>query len=241
VVAAQRKLELIEELIDELKNFRFCAPDADLELIWGVTATYRDIIIRLQRLAAPLLPLVEQTRLNGIQAEPDNLYSAFDADSEIKALMPDIEAAIVAAKAKLPPRRSGAKPLPVPLCSVIGDVLGNYVFHHKTLEGLFHGAGAVGDVPEGNCVVKCQKWLKRMHEEVAAPAAVLGKVLEEFMEVDNPYKAEQQDPGRKKNSRDTRQVWALLPSGRAGDGRINGAPHQSIAGNSERAGSGGSG
>jgi hypothetical protein len=197
VVAAQKKFELVEELVDEIKKFRFCAPDADLELIWGVTAAYRDMLIRLQRLAGPLLPLVEQTRLNGIHAEPDNLYSAFDADSEIKALLPDIEAAVEAGRTKLLPPRADAKPLPVPLCSVVGDVLGNYVFHHKTLEGLFYGAGAMGDVPEGNCVVKCQNWLKRMHQEVADPAAVLGKVLEEFMEVDNLYN-EKQEPGRKR-------------------------------------------
>jgi hypothetical protein len=35
-----------------------------------------------------------------------------------------------------------------------------------------------------------------MHEDVPDPAAVLGKVLEEFMEVDNQYKAEEQETGR---------------------------------------------
>jgi hypothetical protein len=37
-----------------------------------------------------------------------------------------------------------------------------------------------------------------MHEEVSNPAAVLGKVIEEFMEVDNSYKAEEQQTGREK-------------------------------------------
>jgi hypothetical protein len=40
-----------------------------------------------------------------------------------------------------------AKPLPVPLCSIVGDVLGNFIYHHKTLERLFYQAGAAGEVP----------------------------------------------------------------------------------------------
>ena len=92
-----------------------------------------------------------------------------------------------------------AKPLPIPVCSIVGDVLGTSVYHHKTLERLFYQAGAVGEVPPGNCVVKCQEWLKRMHTEVANPTAVLGKVLEEFMEVDGSYGngGSQSDPRKK--------------------------------------------
>ena len=81
---------------------------------------------------------------------------------------------------------------------VVGEVLGSFIYHHLTLETLFYEAGAVGEVPEGNCVTKCQTWLKRMHTEVAAPAIVLGKVLEEFMEVERYYKQEEQETGRKR-------------------------------------------
>ena len=90
------------------------------------------------------------------------------------------------------------KPLPVPVCSIVGDVLGSYVAYHKPLERTFYEAGATGEVPPGNCVIKCQTWLKRLHEEVPDPPAVLGKVIEEFMEVDNSYRAEDQQTGRKK-------------------------------------------
>jgi hypothetical protein len=93
---------------------------------------------------------------------------------------------------------STLKTLPIPVCSIVGDVLGSFFYHHKTLESMFYQAGAVGDVPEGNCVVKCQSWLKRMHTEVPNPAAVLGKVLEEFMEVDRSFQAEAQEAGRQK-------------------------------------------
>jgi hypothetical protein len=90
-----------------------------------------------------------------------------------------------------------AKPLPVPVCSIVGDVLGNFIYHHKTLERLFYQAGAAGEVPPGSCVVKCQEWLKRMHNDVADPTAVLGKVLEEFMEVDRSYGGSEPDPRKK--------------------------------------------
>jgi len=90
------------------------------------------------------------------------------------------------------------KPLPVPVCSIVGDVLGLFIYSHKRLEALFYEAGAVGDVPPGNCVEKCQNWLKRMHEDVPDPAAILGKTLEEFMEVDRDFEIEKQQAGRKK-------------------------------------------
>jgi hypothetical protein len=93
---------------------------------------------------------------------------------------------------------TAANPLPVPVCSIVGDVLGSFIYSHRTLDRLFREAGAVGDVPPGNCVLKCQSWLKRMHTEVPDPAAVLGKVLEEFMEVDSSFKAEDQQAGRQK-------------------------------------------
>jgi hypothetical protein len=91
-----------------------------------------------------------------------------------------------------------AKPLPIPVCSIVGGVLGGFVAYHQPLERLFYEAGAAGEVPPGNCIIKCQSWLNRLQEEVPNPAAVLGKVLEEFMEVDNSYQAEAQQTGREK-------------------------------------------
>jgi Abortive infection C-terminus len=93
---------------------------------------------------------------------------------------------------------SGATPLPVPVCSIVGNVLGSFIYSHSRIERLFYEAGALGEVPEGNCVQKCNTWLKRMHTEVPDPAAVLGKILEEFMEVESSFKPEDQDAGRQK-------------------------------------------
>jgi hypothetical protein len=91
-----------------------------------------------------------------------------------------------------------AKALPVPLCIIVGNVVGSYVYNHRALERLFYEAGASGDAPEGNCVTKCQIWLKRLHTEVADPAAVLGKFIEEFMEVDGSAEFNDKAPGRQK-------------------------------------------
>jgi hypothetical protein len=77
-------------------------------------------------------------------------------------------------------------------------VLGSFIYSHSRIERLFDEAGAPGEVPQGNCVQKCKTWLKRMHTDVPDPAAVLGKVLEEFMEVESSFKPEDQDAGRQK-------------------------------------------
>ena len=118
----------------------------------------------------------------------------------MQAILPDIKAALETAVDAAEGRTtSNARALPVPVCSIVGAVLGAFIYSHKKLEQLFYQAGAAGDPPPGNCVVKCQTWLKRMHTEVPDPAAVLGKVLEEFMEVDSSFKPpDEQNAGRKK-------------------------------------------
>ena len=102
------------------------------------------------------------------------------------------------------------KPLPVPVCSVVANVLGDYHYSHKALELLFYEAGATGEVPDGNCVTKCESWLKRMHDDVPDPAAVLGKVLEKFMEVDDTFRLRYSGARAQTYSGHARQVWIDL-------------------------------
>jgi hypothetical protein len=192
------KKEIIANTVAQVRGFRFCGPSDDPDEQTAVTAGYRHLVIQLQRLAGPLLSGDAADRLNALEVEINNLYSAYDASSELQALLPDIEAAMEAASEVEKRSTMSAKPMPVPVCSIVGSVLGGFVYHHKSLESLFYQAGAVGEVPSGNCVVKCQDWLKRMHTEVNDPIAVLGKVIEEFMEVDRPYQLEDQQAGRKR-------------------------------------------
>ena len=171
-----------------MQGFRFCGPSDDPDEISGVTLGYRHLLIQLQRSATPLLPDDPATRLNSLEVEPNDLYSAFNAHAEINALIPDIEEAIEAHEAQQQsnPTAAAPGPLPTAVCSIVGQVLGSTIYHHKTLEYLFYQAGAAAEVPEGNCVIKCQTWLRRLHDETQDPMLVLGKVIEEFMEVDNP-------------------------------------------------------
>lgn len=191
------KREMVANTIAQVRKFRFCGPSDDPDEQTAVTAGYRHLVIQLQRIAGPILPEETVSRLNALNVEIDNLYSAYDASSEVDALLPDIESALEVLD-NTQKQIGPANHLPVPVCSIVGDVLGNFIYHHKTLERLFYQAGAVGEVPPGNCIVKCQSWLRRMHTEIADPAAVLGKVLEEFMEVDSSYPPDRQEDGRKK-------------------------------------------
>lgn len=76
--------------------------------------------------------------------------------------------------------------IPNPVASTIGSVIGSYYYRHKVIEDLFDRAGAPGEPPEGNCVDKSTAWLKRCSSDLSVDAlAILGRVLEEFMEVDH--------------------------------------------------------
>lgn len=79
------------------------------------------------------------------------------------------------------------KDFPRPLATVVGEVIGSYYFHHRSLESLFYEAGASGEVPEGSCTRKVTKWLVREGKSDPAKAlGILGKVIEEFMDGDIP-------------------------------------------------------
>lgn len=193
------KREIITDTINQIRKFRFCAPSDDPDEQTAVTAGYRHLLIQIKRLAGPILPEDAASRLNAVDVEINDLYSAYEASSELKALLPDIETALEVlddAQKQIGPLP--AKPLPTAVCSIAGNVLGSFVYNHKKIESLFHQAGAAREAPPGNCVVKCQDWLKRMHTEVPDPAAVLGKVLEEFMEVDSTFQIEDQQEGRRR-------------------------------------------
>ena len=184
---SETKQQRIRETIDHHRSFKFCGPSDDLDEITAVTLGYRHLVVQLQRLASPILPEPAASLLNSLEVEVDNLYSAFEARAEIEAIILDIEEALAlrtSSGAPLPLAASPSRQLPVAVCSIVGEALGSSIYHHKTLERLFYEAGAQGEVPDGNCVVKCQTWLKRMHTEVEDPVLLLGKVIEEFMEVD---------------------------------------------------------
>jgi hypothetical protein len=88
------KREIITNLIDDARKFRFCGPSDDPDEQTAVTVGYRHLVVQFKRLASPILPEAAATRLNAIDVEVDNLYSAYDARAELDALLLDIEAAL---------------------------------------------------------------------------------------------------------------------------------------------------
>ncbi|CAD2259700.1 abortive infection family protein [Xanthomonas arboricola] len=78
------------------------------------------------------------------------------------------------------------KEFPRPLASIVGEIIGTYYFHHKSIETLFYEAGASGDPPEGNVYKKTELWLIREGREDAAKSLlILGKVVEDLMDGDS--------------------------------------------------------
>lgn len=75
--------------------------------------------------------------------------------------------------------------IPLRVIYVVADVLGTWYYSHTKLEILFGESGAPGEPPPGNCVKKCQDWLKRANADPDVdPVDVLGKVLVDFMSRD---------------------------------------------------------
>ena len=89
--------------------------------------------------------------------------------------------------------------IPRAVSTVVGEVIGSHYYSHAALESLFMEAGAPGDIPDGSCVRKSVAWLKRASEDPACDGLrVLGRVIEEFMEVEP---ASQNDVWRERRGR----------------------------------------
>jgi hypothetical protein len=77
---------------------------------------------------------------------------------------------------------SQKKTLPVAVCAVVNEVITG---SHSTLDALFKRAGAPGEPPDLAHHSKWKTWLIKASEDPHTDAyRVLGKVLEEFMELD---------------------------------------------------------
>jgi nucleoside phosphorylase len=75
--------------------------------------------------------------------------------------------------------------IPNPVIYAVGDVLGNWYYSHTKLNTLFGENGFPGDPPAGNCIHKCQEWMKRANnDDDVDPLELLGLVLLEFMNLD---------------------------------------------------------
>jgi len=75
--------------------------------------------------------------------------------------------------------------IPDSVIYIVGDVLGTWYYSHTKLDTLFGGTGFPGQPPSGNCVQKCQEWMRRANSTPNInPRDLLGGVLAEFMNLD---------------------------------------------------------
>src|SRR4051812_35081757 len=81
----------------------------------------------------------------------------------------------------------GDRKIPNAVIAVVADVLSKHHFNHTRLNTLFASAGAPGEPPDGNCTQKCDRWLKACNSDRSTDAfSVLGSVLKDFMEQEEP-------------------------------------------------------
>ncbi|MDY7001462.1 MAG: abortive infection family protein, partial [Thermodesulfobacteriota bacterium] len=74
--------------------------------------------------------------------------------------------------------------IPRPIIAVIADIFSDH-YSHAELNRLYSYADAPGDRPEGSKKIKCLEWLARCNKDESVDALkILGKLLEEFMEVE---------------------------------------------------------
>ena len=117
------KRDMIVGTIANLRKFRFCGPSDDPDEQTAVTVGYRYLVTQLQRWVAPLVGDDIAERLNALDVEVNNIYSAYDVRAELDALLPDIETAIEALADR--ERSAGmsirANPIPTAVCAVVGE------------------------------------------------------------------------------------------------------------------------
>ena len=84
------------------------------------------------------------------------------------------------------------------LCSVVGDVIASTV-SHATLDALFFSAGAPGEPPVLSHHGKWKEWLFRTGQDPNTDSlAVLGNILEEFMDLPQKFGTPEYDEWRAK-------------------------------------------
>lgn len=72
--------------------------------------------------------------------------------------------------------------IPAPVIAVLSENMPT-METHASLNNLFSYAEAPGEPPEGSKSVKAQEWLRRINKETKHPLAVLGRLIECYMEL----------------------------------------------------------
>jgi len=73
--------------------------------------------------------------------------------------------------------------IPQPVISILSEHMG-FTETHATMNSLFMYADAPGDAPDLSKVAKAQEWLRRINKECDDPLAILGRLIEGYMETE---------------------------------------------------------
>ncbi len=88
------KKEQILSAIDDFDKFKFCGPGDDPDEKTNVCLGFRYLLSQLKILASPYLPEDINSQLKDIEIGINDLYSVYEANAVISALLPDIEETI---------------------------------------------------------------------------------------------------------------------------------------------------
>src|ERR1700683_207548 len=148
--------ELIAGLITKARGFRFCGPGDDPDEQTAVTSGYHYLVTQFKRLVSPILSEPAASRLNLIEVEINNIYSAYEAKAELDALLPDIEDALEVAD-------TAATRTPIPRAAFAGD---DCKFARQAIEEARKSVSEQDGRPHpmvGAVVVKNGKFLSAAH------------------------------------------------------------------------------
>ena len=90
--AAQK--EKLAEVLAEIRKFHFPVSIDDIGEQYVFALTVRDLVIRLQTLATPVLPVETMVLLNSIEVDVQDFVSASGARAELDALVPAVKDAL---------------------------------------------------------------------------------------------------------------------------------------------------
>ncbi|MDF7418575.1 abortive infection family protein [Proteus mirabilis] len=77
------------------------------------------------------------------------------------------------------------KEIPQPVISIVAEYVSKNE-SHATLSSLFRYADAPPDEPQGSKLVKASEWLMQTNKLSKSPLAILGKIIERYMDADLP-------------------------------------------------------
>ena len=96
------RTERISKIIKDIRAVKFGGPidDLDAHIAYGLEC--RHLLIQLKGLASRLLPDPVKERLNSLEVDVNDVFSAFEVHSEMLAFLPDIETAMSGADSSAP-------------------------------------------------------------------------------------------------------------------------------------------